>query len=290
MKNFIVLILLVCLSQTIFAQQKNNLTGILSIDSKEVAKTFNSETTIQFNQEAVDKKSPFLAGVLSFAIPGSGEIYNGDYLKAAVFLAAEVSLIYLNSHYNKKGDDKTTEFQNYANGGWSVKRYAKWAMERFGLTDEWYSKVIDGSGPEGVNWSELHNMENVISRTQLGKYFSHNLSDYQDQQYYEMIGKYTQFLSGWDDFSDPNLVYEYGDGTTPNFDLYSNMRGDANSFYNTASTMTTILILNHVISGVDAILSANAYNKKIEVKAKLANRNFGLSNVYYPELNFRLSI
>ncbi|MFA8343063.1 MAG: hypothetical protein ACEPO8_08860 [Rhodothermaceae bacterium] len=289
MKKILLLIIISGLLISIKAQEVSpQFTGILNIDSKEMLENTITNNFVMPDEVLPGKKSPFLAGAMSFIIPGSGEIYTGNYLKATLFVAAEVTLIYMRSHYNNKGDDKTTEFENYANQKWSAVRYAEWSMKKFGLYDEWHDKVIDSSQPQGVNWDKLNAMEDVISATDAGKYYSHKLAPFSDQQYYEMIGKYTQFVAGWEDFSNPD--WNYGDGITENFREYKGMRGSANDYYNKASTLMAVIVVNHVISGIDAILSANSYNKKIELKANLANRNFGFRNVYYPEINLRLSI
>lgn len=291
MKKLLFLIFVTSFLLSIYAQEVSpNFTGILSIDSKEMLKNTEINTFVQTEDIMKKRKSPFLAGAMSFIVPGSGEIYTENYFKAALFLAAEVTLIYLKTHYDKKGDDKTDEFEDYANQKWNAADYAEWSMKRFGLYDEWHSKVLKPSKPHGVDWDELHALEDVISRTEEGKYYSHNLAPFADQQYYEMIGKYTQFIAGWNDFNKDNLEYSFGDGITEDFRFYKGMRGTANDYYNKASTMMAVIIINHVISGIDAILSANSFNKQVKMKANLANRNFGFRNVYYPELNFRLSI
>ncbi len=61
-----------------------------------------------------NKKSPFLAAVFSLVVPGSGELYAKSYLKAGIFLAVEATLITVGIIYNKKGDNQTNNFQNYA--------------------------------------------------------------------------------------------------------------------------------------------------------------------------------
>ena len=38
------------------------------------------------------EKSPWLAGALSLAVPGAGEVYTKNYLKGAIFFAAEAAL------------------------------------------------------------------------------------------------------------------------------------------------------------------------------------------------------
>jgi len=290
MKKILLLIVISGMLISVYAQEVSpQLTGVLNIDSKQMFKNTEIKNFLPVSVEKQNYRSPALAGIMSFIVPGSGEVYTGNYLKATLFVAAEVTLIYLRSNYNKKGDDKTAEFEKYANKRWSAAKYARWSMQKFNLTKEWEKKVFDDpSNPNKVNWKQLNAMESAISITDAGKYYSHNLAAYGDQQYYEMIGKYTQFVAGWDDFNNPS--WNYGDGITANFRQYKGMRGSANDYYNKASTLMAVIIVNHVISGIDAILSANSYNKKFEIKAKLANRNFGFRNVYYPEINLRLSI
>ena len=43
--------------------------------------------TPQLALSVENKKSPMLAGILSLLIPGAGEIYSGEYLKAGIFVA-----------------------------------------------------------------------------------------------------------------------------------------------------------------------------------------------------------
>ncbi len=92
-----------------------------------------NQTNPQFSVALENKKSPILAGVLSLLVPGAGEIYSEEYLKAGIFLAIEAAVITTAVIYDNKGDDKTTEFQNYADDyksdkvtghNWSVVNYA----------------------------------------------------------------------------------------------------------------------------------------------------------------------
>ena len=215
----------------------------------------------QFNHDAAVHKSPFVAAGLSLAIPGAGEFYTERYWEAAAFLAADVAAWVLAYSYDKKGDRKTDFFQNYANEHWSPVRYAEWTRDNASqinpnVTGQYAVINADNS----VNWSELNRLER-----DLGKWYSHTLPPYGEQQYYELIGKYQQFYQGWDD-GDPNLLtYEsitqrLGSGYS-NFTYYSGERGKANSYYNTASTWVTVAIVNHVVSAAYAALSAGWYNK-----------------------------
>ncbi|HRP94319.1 MAG TPA: hypothetical protein PLH53_15605, partial [Ignavibacteriaceae bacterium] len=195
-------------SQTV--EDKIILSGNLTTDAKIILTNYVEPTTPQLFYSDKSKKSPFLAGVLSLLVPGAGEIYSEEYLKAGIFLAIEAAVITTGLIYDKKGDDKTIEFQNYAddytsdpNTGhfWSVVKYAEWLINIKGAdpnirTDNW--EVNDTRLPpwQRVNWDLLNASENG----------SHKLPLYGDQQYYELIGKYHQFSPGWNDFptNEPN--------------------------------------------------------------------------------------
>ena len=263
----------------------NKLSGLLYADSK-----ISFENSIEYKMLSPDlssegKKSPFLAAALSFAVPGAGEFYSESYIKSAVFLAVEVTAITVGLMYDKKGDDQTTVFQNYANNNWDVKRYARWTVANAQIINgnvnpNDYS-VFNNNG--SVNWNELNRLENAI-----GSYYSHRLAPYGDQQYYEMIGKYQQFNPGWNEFGDdPNKPYTYGDPLVQQFHDYSKMRGEANDFYNIASKAVILIITNHIISAIDAAWTASRFNKNLEVSAQLQKFDLGYSTLYYPQLNLQ---
>lgn len=273
------------------AQEKKNefhLTGDLNLDSKIVF----TEQQAEMDQEVVynqNKKSPFLAAVMSLAVPGAGEFYTGDYWKTALFLAVEAAAITIAVIYDGKGDDQTTFYENYANQNWSVKQYAQWTIDNASrinsLVDPNQYNVFNEDG--SVNWNELNNLESAI-----GKWYSHRLAPYGDQQYYEMIGKYQQFNAGWKDFDESEYSdnhYDYGDPLTDMYLYYSDQRGKANDFYNAARWGVIAIVTNHILSAVDAAFSANSYNRTLESQLNIRKHQIGFYTEYYPELSIRLS-
>lgn len=271
----------------LYAQNKEvKLSGNLHIDSR-IA--FNETKDLMEDDNNImleNKKSLFLAGLFSAVLPGAGEFYTENYLKSAIFVAVEAAAIYFAVTNDKKGDDKTSEFEAYAQANWDVKRYAAWtlanAKEINGeLTDVSGYHVFDNNG--NVVWSELNRLESDI-----GNYYSHRLAPFGEQQYYEMIGKYSQFNVGWSEFGDdPNKPFNYGDPLTSQFLFYSGQRGEANDFYTNASTAVKIIVANHVISIIDAIWSAHSFNKNLSMKLTAKKINLGYRNEVYPELSFR---
>lgn len=228
-------------------------------------------------------RSPLLAGALSLAVPGAGEFYSESYIKSGIFFAAEVASWIVYFSYTKKGDNQTDFFQNYADDHWSVVRYAEWILEyRSQLNPDAGGTIyIDPNSNlkpwQRVNWEQLNALERAIgSRTDVpGSAFSHTLPPYGEQQYYELIGKYPQFNHGWDD-SDPNTA-KYYDNLSPRFTYYSGERGKANDFYNIASTAVAIVVVNHILSAIDAAWSASRYNKAhLEVGMRMNNTLLGV--------------
>ncbi len=210
------------------------------------------------------KKSPFLAGVMSAVIPGSGEVYAGSYWLAALFAAVEGGLWYYNIDQNGKGDDQTAVYRSYADGHWSVVKYAEWLnanAKDFPGGENAVQIAIDPNESlppwERVDWDAMHTTEMAIPQ------FSHKLPPHGDQQYYELIGKYNQYSYGWDDKLDGDYW-----NISENFAYYSGERGKANDFYNTADTMLNLIILNHVLSAIDAAWAAARFNKFVDLYAR----------------------
>jgi hypothetical protein len=205
------------------------------------------------------QKSIWLAGGCSAVLPGAGEWYAESYWKSAAFFAAEITLWTVALIYDHKGDKQTDFFQNYANQHWSVVRYAEFALGLAPPGGQYDGLVIPGTEGrppwERVNWDVLNRLERDI-----GGYFSHVLPPYGEQQYFELIGKYPQFNQGWDDAAP---TFTYGDPLTTEFLYYSGERGKANTYYDRASTMMAIVVVNHIVSAVDAALTAHSYNNSL---------------------------
>jgi len=86
------------------------------------------------------------------------------------------------------------------------------------------------------------------------------------QQYYELLGKYNQFVAGWDDLVDVgtgNKVEwtDFDSVETVQSALrldYEDQRHDSNKYLDRASTVAGLLLVNHVISAIDAARTARA--------------------------------
>ncbi|MBM4161258.1 MAG: hypothetical protein FJ217_09190 [Ignavibacteria bacterium] len=230
------------------------------------------------------KKSVMLAALFSAAVPGVGEFYTESYWRAAGFLAAEAGLWIAYALYTGKGDEQTDLFQRFADEHWSVVRYAEWIEQnatRLNPNATGCTGIVvglPGLPPwERVDWARLNWCEDVIGQN-VGNGFTHRLPKRPDQQYYEQIGKYPQYAGGWDDAGYVTPEDIVTSNVSPRFRDYSAMRGKANDFFNIASTTASLLVVNHLLSAIDAAWSAAQFNNRLKVEARLTPtpRAYGL--------------
>lgn len=284
MKNILFAILFIVLNTITFSQQKEKvqiLSGNLYADSKLILQEYSETNQPSFLFSQGSKKSPLLAGVLSAVIPGAGEFYSGNYLKAAIFVVVEAGLITTALVYDSKANDKTDEFQKYADQNWSVVTYAEWLNE-FTQSSITISPNESLQPWQRVNWQQLNEAERNANQA-LGRGFSHTLPAYGEQQYFELIGKYRQYSVGWSDY-DKGLYGSNWDVATVNMDFYSGMRGDANDFFNVSSKAVIGLYINHIVSALDAVWSAVQFNKDLSVKFRLENQQLVNGLEYVPKI------
>ncbi len=284
------------------AQNKNKipLSGNLNLDAITLSANLPKLKTPEINLSNGEKKSRLLAGVLSAILPGAGEFYAESYLKAGILFTVEAAAIATALIYNRKGDNQTNSFQNYANQDWSIAKYAAWTLQHVNdinagaNIDPKNYKIfgnVDGTQlGANTNWSQYNGLVNrsELNRleTDLGDGYSHQLPAAGEQQYYELIGKYPQYSHGWStaNFGDTDFHT-----LTQQFLLYAHARGLANSYYTTGSTAIIVVYVNHFLSIFDAIWSVDNYNKSLAVNFRVQSGNVADRIDLVPTLNFSYS-
>jgi hypothetical protein len=166
--------------------------------------------------------------------------------------------------YHHKGDVKTDQFNAYADTYWSNDRY----------TDFLY-----------INWQvrDDDSTYNTPGDPTSGFFFTHHLPDTKTQQYYEMIGKYDQFVFGWADVAPLTTPDRHAtERASSALRLhYEDMRHDANNMYDRATTSLLVMMVNHIISGFEAAWSAKRHNDRLdESQQRLSFRAMAASNEY----------
>lgn len=242
------------------------------------------------NSEPVHHPAAVFA--MSAVLPGAGQAWNRQWLKAAVAVALETVLVTGYVVTRSRGLDAEDEFRAFAHEDWSPAQYARWINDyRVYLQEEVGTNItappvdivetVDFSNPgawtradrEAVD--EMVDQINAIERQSVhpetGAAFSHQLPEFGDQQYYELIGKYFQFAPGWFDYPDwitgdgmftPAIDPELSGpgGTKRNvsdtFYAYARDHADAQDMLRTASRLSVLFIVNHLVAGIDAAVTA----------------------------------
>ncbi len=125
--------------------------------------------------------------LMSLVMPGAGEAYLGHkrgYLMMAVDVASWIGV----KSYHDKGNQKRDEYYAFADAHWSEARLAA------------AFSAIDPDAPGTYYFG-------VTNHTELPLWVS--LED-DRREYYENLGKWEQFIFGWEDFTDPRFFTDLG--------------------------------------------------------------------------------
>lgn len=246
-------------------------------------------------------KSPRKALFMSLVIPGSGQLYTGGstftYARGAVYLALEAALWggwYYYSVY--KYDKQVSKYKKFAKSHYSIGRYETEMRGLFrGLADETeetrfeqrymnsredFCKALYGNAKSygcftsGKLFEGDNNHRNKFSGNKpLGQEISSLGSVYdKDALYQEIAGK--SYILGWDDVEGPAVAISLGlesdssevvplAKSSRNMNRYRDMRDKATDYADMQAWFFGGLILNHLISAVDAAFTANAHNKEL---------------------------
>ncbi len=285
-----------------FKKETGELTGNLMLDSHAAFADSNSSFIHDFFDEK--PKHPFKAGLMSAIIPGSGEYYSESYKTAISFFASEVILLSTFYYFNSLADEREKNFHKIAddpNNGWFVDKYAAYiiqkaneegsvelkaqanqlsqSIENYQIYDPENGIIYSQSGNRSW-WSLLNQIEKQLT-FENGSTFSHALPYYGTQQYYELIGKYSQFSPGWYDFRG-----SVAGNASPSaaFLAYRDTRSKANDTHDIANNLLIAVFLNHAASAVNAALQAKWYNKNVNVSfmnRKISNENWYATTVRF---------
>lgn len=176
-------------------------------------------------QDAGRRRVVPLAFGLSALVPGAGQAYNRQWVKAATAIAIEAALFAGYSTWRSRGLDGEAAYQAYAHQSWSALKYAgwlndyaDWLRESLGTSIDAEAIVVpealqngfDITNPDGWTtgqrqavsqlFAQIRRLEDAVIHPETGASFSHKLPGFGEQQYYELIGKYFQFAPGWSDY------------------------------------------------------------------------------------------
>lgn len=285
--------------------------------SKQILKV-EEPRSINFAKNLKEYRSPKLAMLLSFIIPGLGQAYTKNYLRGGLYLVAEGTIIGISAMFMSKGKNKYKEATNLADKSFSfdkMKNYYdnlyNFILEKIPGSDpssaqevldniyldtlkslehaysiksqEFYSTIKEKSYVQG--WDDCQPTLAEIGNVNPGEQLP-NLPSYTNKYVrYDTLG--LSYLINIFDISDTNSLIEDGDlqyGYSYNQRLFRKLMSQSNDYYKTSTNVLFLILLNHVVSAIDALISAKAYNdnllgkqsfwQHIEIKSGVASRSY----------------
>ncbi len=223
----------------------------------------------------------------SLILPGLGQYKNGDPIwKPALFASIELASIAGWVQWNKQAEDIRKQYEQFGDIHWTLKGWVENTLLIPVISVSEYPDFrIDGthklslhlSGILADNFGEFVSSDSLVDHPEW--IYSDNISLSKDQHFYENIGKYDQFVGGWDDidqwYSEEKTVEDTVEIIlkTPNKNDYLNDRAHSNQFLKLANYAVTAVMFNHLISGLEAVLTNQ---RQARDKVKQSKTDVGL--------------
>ena len=263
----------------------------LNLNTTEFILSDTTEDTIKDSVTLVNY--PAKPMLYSLILPGLGQYKNGDPLwKSAIFIGVEAASIVGMLQWNKQAEDIRKQYELFGDNHWSIINWVENTLLNrvMGLT-QYEDFKLDGthklelhlSGSLAEAFGVFVSSDSLVTHPEW--IYSDELSIFQDQHFYENIGKYDQFVGGWDDIFEYYIVEKTVEDTieiilmTPNKNDYNNERDKSNQYLKLANYAVSAIMFNHVISGIEAVLTNQ---RKARSKAEQSKTDVGL---YYDPRN-----
>ncbi len=248
-------------------------------------------------------KSPKKALFMSLVLPGLGQAYVGSYWRAGMYVAIETGLALGWRHYVVTLHDRQVKkYEKYADEHWSHGRYEDYygdlslqnpfdgnpeEMKNVAPTREEFCRAVFAEdtratsafqtcidfGPYQPDEAydlfafyeesryERYDDSDPLSADSIGIYRRENFQNI--HAFYELLGKHNEYLPGWDDaeniiYTDTSIV-----GESENRDTYRKMRNRATEYSRMQAGFLGAMVINHLVSALDAALTARFHNKKL---------------------------
>lgn len=276
-----------------------------------------SDTTdISTSEESVNSKQiyPARSLVRSLIFPGWGQIYNqSPWWKSVLFAGVEIAGIAGWLEWNKKAEGVRLDYENFADNKWSILNWITFTQQLSDIISDslpaWDTDVkIEGTHhldivyndqiyssdclydlnwdmeggeddctlpgtPDGMD-EDLYNTAYIPTLIENG-----SINVIKDRDYYENIGKYDQFVAGWDEILG-NYIIQYKDvGDTTEIiisssikDNYLSQREKSNEYLTMATYAVSAVMFNHILSAFEAVWTSTRKTretKPIDTSVKL---------------------
>lgn len=257
-------------------------------------------------------RSPRKAFFYSLVVPGSGQAWCGAYVRAGLFVAAEVGLLY--GWYDvsiRQAREKTKEAKRFADENWSASRYeatrkryydsavlknreqgftrttpyrdryceAIYAFDETALREACNEPPDDSAKNYQGHLAILEDRD--LSVDQVSALRDARIKD--PAAFYDRIGRDEEFVPGWKDATTHTVtlqdLLDYETALTDNDPStvptaspwgvsqmraeYLALRQEADDLAATQGWFLGGLVLNHMLSAIDAALTAQRHNRRL---------------------------
>ncbi len=235
-------------------------------------------------------RSPKKALFMSLLVPGLGQAYVGHYVRGGAYFIADIGLALGWHHYVVvRHREQVTRYRGFADRHWSSARYEDRLYNTIGTEEQFkisnphrdaYCLSIYRSGINAeknlldacaepydankeINYRTHRAQTSQFEGTngdliQLAKFRRETIAE--PHNFYEVIGKYNEFASGWEDvqFNLTDTV-----ATSAQRSQYLKMRGKANDYSRMQAMFLGGMVLNHMVSALDAAIAAQLHNRRL---------------------------
>jgi len=212
-------------------------------------------TLSAWDDEKSTGSGKYLPVLYSLLIPGTGEIALGYPKRGVALIALEVIAWSGYAYYNNKGLDGRAEFEAFADEHWSED---KWIQDHM---------IVAGWDPSGRTFATVDSLGQCCPLQWPG-YHSYAPKSGVKLNYYENIGKYDWFISGWDDWDPVTRPMD-----TALRDEYRALRLQSNDDLATADRFIYLSIATRVFSVVETTILARRSGKDEDADAS-EKRNY----------------
>ncbi len=274
---------------------------------KEKNSKIENPNSINFARNLKEYRSPKIAMLMSLVLPGAGEVYAKNGVRAAIFGVLEAGIIGTGVAYAVKGSREIDDAHEYADQHYKIEAFrtyynrltrkfpkadsviSTFYSEKPGnfskSSDSYYDDIGDQSGPYVHGWDDA--APKVDENFQLLDSIYHKAASD------SIIDSCFYFFKGTDSTGE---VYGKAFGFSENQKKYVDKVSKGNKSYKISKNVFTLLLINHIMSAIDAGICAKAYNDKMLGKQSLwqrisiedvaVNSGSGIANGYAFQLRF----